>query len=360
MRKTPAAVAAGVTAFAVFAGGGVAYATVNKSIQVTVDGETQTVHTVSSDVESVLDRADVDIGNRDLVAPKPSSTVSDGDRVVVRHARQMTVTLDGETKKRWVTALNVEEALKQLGIRGNGMRLSADRSTRIPLSGMELTVSLPKNVSVTADKETKKVLSFGTTVAEAVEDAGVKLGTHDEVKPGKKAELENDMEIRVLRVTVEKTKKKVAIAPPVKKKKTDDLEKGDTEVDDPGKKGKKYVYYETRTVDGKKQERKKVREKVLKKPEPKVVLVGTKEPSTDFWTLGGWDWKYLAQCESGMDPQASNGTHFGLYQFSQSTWESVGGTGDPRDASPEEQTQRAYQLIQSAGTGQWTCPTRRI
>lgn len=366
MRKTPATIAVGVTALAVMVGGGVAYATVDKTVKLTVDGKPQTVHTLSGDVQSVLDKADVETGKRDLVAPKPETPVSDGDRVVVRHARQVTLTMEGKTSKRWVTALSVDEALQQLGIRNKEMRVSADRSTRIPLSGMELTVTLPKNVKVKTADDTKKVTSFGTTVADAVKDAGVTMDTNDEVKPGKSTELENGMKIRVYRVDIAKSKKKVTIDPPVKEKKTDELERGDTEVKDPGKPGEKIVYYKTRSVDGKKGEPKKIREKVTEKPETKVVLVGTKEPDSGggmdgtFWTLGGWDWKYLAECESGMNPNASNGTHFGLYQFSQSTWESVGGTGDPRDASPEEQTRRAYKLISTAGPSQWTCPTRRV
>ncbi|MQA02991.1 MAG: DUF348 domain-containing protein [Streptosporangiales bacterium] len=345
-------------------GGGVAYAAMDNSVQLTVDGKTQTVHTFSDDVSSVLEKADVDTGKRDLVAPKLSSSIGDGDRIVVKHARKVTISVDGKEQKRWVTALSVSEALKQFGLRDKNMRVSADRSTRIPLSGMEIEVSLPKRVSVTADDETEKLLSFGTTVGDAVADAGVSTDSNDVVKPKQSKKLEEGEKIRVYRVSIKKTKKTVAIAPPVKKEKTDDLERGETKVEDPGKAGKKVVYYKTRIVDGKKGEPKKIREKVLKKPETKTVLVGTAAPSSGmdgtFWTLGGWDWKYLAECESGMNPDASNGTHFGLYQFSQSTWESVGGTGDPRDASPEEQTRRAYKLIESAGPSQWTCPTRRV
>jgi resuscitation-promoting factor RpfB len=44
-----------------------------------------------------------------------------------------------------------------------------------------------------------------------------------------------------------------------------------------------------------------------------------------------------------------------LYQFSLSTWRSVGGTGNPIDASADEQTYRAKLLYQKAGSGQWGC-----
>jgi nucleoid-associated protein YgaU len=61
----------------------------------------------------------------------------------------------------------------------------------------------------------------------------------------------------------------------------------------------------------------------------------------------------IEQCESGGNPNASNGTHFGLFQFDLATWRSVGGTGDPRDASPAEQRMRAQLLLDRRGTQPW-------
>lgn len=64
----------------------------------------------------------------------------------------------------------------------------------------------------------------------------------------------------------------------------------------------------------------------------------------------------IAQCESGGNPAAVNPAgYYGLYQFSISTWQSVGGTGLPSEASVEEQTMRAKMLQAKAGWGQWSC-----
>jgi len=52
-------------------------------------------------------------------------------------------------------------------------------------------------------------------------------------------------------------------------------------------------------------------------------------------------WARLRACES----PTNGGTRYrGYYQFSQSSWRSVGGTGDPAAASLEEQTARAQAL----------------
>ena len=50
----------------------------------------------------------------------------------------------------------------------------------------------------------------------------------------------------------------------------------------------------------------------------------------------------IAACESGGNPSTNTGNGFyGKYQFTQETWQSVGGTGNPAAASEAEQDRRA-------------------
>jgi hypothetical protein len=63
----------------------------------------------------------------------------------------------------------------------------------------------------------------------------------------------------------------------------------------------------------------------------------------------------IAQCESGGDPSAvgGGGAYGGKYQFDQSTWQSVGGSGDPSSAPEAEQDKRAAMLLEQSGTNPW-------
>jgi hypothetical protein len=63
----------------------------------------------------------------------------------------------------------------------------------------------------------------------------------------------------------------------------------------------------------------------------------------------------IAACESGGNPAAigGGGAFRGKYQFTYSTWASVGGSGDPAAAPEAEQDRRAAMLYNSAGAGQW-------
>ncbi len=51
---------------------------------------------------------------------------------------------------------------------------------------------------------------------------------------------------------------------------------------------------------------------------------------------------------------SSNPNYRGAYQFSWSSWQLVGGTGDPAQAPPAEQDMRAAMLMQQYGWGQWS------
>ena len=64
----------------------------------------------------------------------------------------------------------------------------------------------------------------------------------------------------------------------------------------------------------------------------------------------------IADCESGGNPHAisAGGTYRGKYQFDYGTWASVGGNGDPAQASEAEQHYRAALLNERIGSIPWT------
>ena len=63
----------------------------------------------------------------------------------------------------------------------------------------------------------------------------------------------------------------------------------------------------------------------------------------------------IASCESGGNPRSigGGGQFRGKYQFMTSTWEAMGGHGDPAAASEAEQDYRAALLFVREGPGQW-------
>lgn len=65
-------------------------------------------------------------------------------------------------------------------------------------------------------------------------------------------------------------------------------------------------------------------------------------------------WDRLADCESGGNWSTDTGNGFyGGLQFTLSSWQAVGGSGYPSQASRSEQIARAQQLLASQGWGAW-------
>lgn len=72
-------------------------------------------------------------------------------------------------------------------------------------------------------------------------------------------------------------------------------------------------------------------------------------------------WDALAQCESGGNWQINTGNgYYGGLQFSKPSWEYVGGTGLPHEATREEQIARGEILQDRQGWGAWPACSRKL
>jgi LysM repeat protein len=79
------------------------------------------------------------------------------------------------------------------------------------------------------------------------------------------------------------------------------------------------------------------------------------EPAAPASNSGGSGvWDQLAQCESGGNWAIDTGNGYsGGLQFAQGTWEANGGSGNPANASREEQIRVAENVQASQGWGAW-------
>jgi LysM repeat protein len=72
-------------------------------------------------------------------------------------------------------------------------------------------------------------------------------------------------------------------------------------------------------------------------------------------------WDQLAQCEAGGNWAINTGNgYYGGLQFTISSWQAVGGSGLPSDASREEQIQRGEMLLARQGWGAWPACTAKL
>ncbi len=86
-----------------------------KDVTVVVDGQSVRVQTQADDVASVLTEAGVSVDHNDVVAPATDSRVDSGDTVVVRHSVPVTVDLGGDEVEVDVVGDTVADALVAAG-----------------------------------------------------------------------------------------------------------------------------------------------------------------------------------------------------------------------------------------------------
>lgn len=157
--------------------------------------------------------------------------------------------------------------------------------------------------------------------------------------------------IQVVRVNVRTRVKRNRIKPRTVRVKTARLRPGARKVAAKGRPGVRRVKV-TVKLHNTKVVRKKRAAKVVRRPKPRRVLVGTAARSVPG--ADRLNWRALANCESSGNPRAVNPAgYYGLYQFDTGTWRSVGGRGLPSKARPAEQTYRAKLLYKQRGRQPW-------
>jgi uncharacterized protein YabE (DUF348 family) len=285
--------------------------------------------------------------------------VDDGDDVVVRFGRQLHVNSDGQQRDYWTTALTVDEAIAQLDLRAEGARLSVSRSQPLGRQGLNLELATAKDITLVVGGKKSTPITYALTVGDLLAERNLNVGTLDFLSAPAGTPLRDGMTVRLDRVEQRRVAKSVDVGFSTTKKKTSSLDKGQTKVDRKGTEGRARVVYLVTVVNGEPTAQQTLQRDVTRDPVSQVVLVGTREPasSTSLPSSGdGLNWAALAQCESGGNPRAVNPAgYYGLYQFSLSTWASVGGSGNPIDASPAEQLKRAQILYARGGASQWGC-----
>ena len=253
----------------------VTWNSVDKNVDLVVDGHARTVTTTASDVSQVLHAQGYRLTSHDLVAPSASSALSDGMRVVLRRGRLLHLSIDGEQRDIWTTAPTVQQALGQLGYTTSDF-VSVSRSRRLPLQPTDMTIRTPQPVTVIHDGRTQHVSSTDTTVGDLLRDLELSVGPKDRISIPQSAVLQAGDVIRIRRVgekTVTKTKK---IDHTTVHKNDPKLADGRTKVTQQGHDGTQRITYSVVFVDGKKVARTVLSKDTVRQPRNKIVSVGTK------------------------------------------------------------------------------------
>jgi uncharacterized protein YabE (DUF348 family) len=268
-----AAVLAGVV------GATVAWANVDKTVTLHVDGEVQKVHTVAGNVRGVLAIVHYPVGPHDIVAPGLDARVHNGSNIVLRRGRLLHLNVDGAPRNIWVTAPTVADALTQLGYPETDYA-SVSRDLRLPLSPTRIEVRAPKRVRITADGKSWMTTTTAPTVAELLSQVGIAVGRQDMLSAVRNSPLRNGMHVSVTRIQHNNIVRNHPVPFSTKQVSDPAMYVGDSKVVRAGRNGVESVTTAVVYIDGKLVGKTIVKRVVTKPAVAEVVHVGTKPRPT--------------------------------------------------------------------------------
>jgi uncharacterized protein YabE (DUF348 family) len=331
-------------------GGTLAFFLAQKAVTITVDGQARSVGTYAGTVGELLEEEGLEPAAHDVVLPAPHQSVDDGDTVVLNRARPLELTVDGVSREVYVTALSVDEALQQLGYRADGLVLSASRSDRLPLDGMALSITTPKQITLVADGQERVVTTTAATAGDLLAEQGIALSETDRTSLFLEQALLHRMQLQVFRVQVSEVP--VTSEIPFETVETPDPTafEGDETVTQPGQDGEQVATIRVTTVDGVVTQRETLSTEVTREPVAEEVSVGTKARPAPPAVASGSVWDQLAQCEAGGNWAINTGNgYYGGLQFLPSTWHAYGGAGMPHENSREQQIAIGQRVVDANG-----------
>ena len=348
-------------AFVAVGGTTYGYSSLGTTVTVSVDGQAREVSSRESTVGGVLEAQGIEVGAHDIVAPALDEPVEEGTLINVRLGKPLELTVDGKTSTHWVTATDVESALGELGRSFTDARLSLNRGLTFGRSGVDLQVVTPKKLTlrIAGEKKVTRALS-ALTVEEALKQMGVTIGKHDRTAPGRTHIVEDGDKIVFTDIrwkTKAVTGESIDFA--TVEKDDSSMTQGTTSVARTGEPGMRNVVYRLIFRNGTLAERHQIKQRVTREPVDALVNVGTAEPAPEVaapnYAVGSSGWDSLAQCESGGNWSINTGNgYYGGLQFNLGTWQSYGGSGLPSNNSRETQIAIAEKLrAASGGYGAW-------
>ncbi|WP_368986124.1 ubiquitin-like domain-containing protein [Caldifermentibacillus hisashii] len=253
------------------------YQGTKKNVSLTLNGNKKEIKTHAETVHELLGELKINYKKQDYLSPSVNAKVKDNMQIVWKPAYMVILKLNGEEKKVWTTRKTVKEFLaeSEIAIKEQD-QLSVPLETKIK-QGLIINLDTAFQVVVNDGGEERTVWSTSTTVADFLEQQGIKLNELDRVEPGLDQMIGENVPINIVRVekvtdVVEEPLEFATVT-----QKDSNLESGKQQVVQEGKTGKVQKTYEVILENGQEVSKTLISENVMENATDKIVAVGTKE-----------------------------------------------------------------------------------
>lgn len=200
-------------------------------------------------------------------------------------SKDIEVTINGAAEKYETTSRTVGEFLEEKQIKLDKLDVVSPKKTKWIADGDTIKITKAVPFTVSADGQLKSLKALPKSIAETLESFKIAVGTEDRVTPALSEQLTAGTEIVVNRIIKKKKSVLKTVDYKIETKSDTALPAGTTKVVSEGKKGQVKITYACIYSDGKLIKKKELSRKIVKKPVARIVAKGTKE------TISGKEYK---------------------------------------------------------------------
>jgi len=245
-------------------------------------GSDRGILTSASTLRAALTEADIHLDPNDMVEPGlDQPLVATNYDINIYRARPVTI-VDGAVRKKIMSPHQTAQQIAEQA----GLQLQKEDATEMTANtdivsqGAGVQLKIDRAISLTFMMYGKKttVYTHKTTVAELLEEKGIKLAENDTVSVPLETKITKDMVISLWREGIQTVTLEEPVAFEVEKILDADQPIGYRQVKTPGEAGLRAVTYEVDARGGQEISRKEIQSITTKEPKKQVEIVGAKPP----------------------------------------------------------------------------------
>lgn len=265
-------------------------ATLSAGALVNAAAATATADEVTASKAYVESSTEFEVGNGDVVVSTNKNFNMSFD---VIKANKITIDNCGEKQTISLAKGTVQEVLDRTGITLTDNKSVTPSLNTVITDDTNIYVYNAKNIKLTTNGTEMSVKAPEGTVENALNILGYTVTDNDILNVDKNAQVEDDMEIILKKVTYVDEVSTEKISYDTIEKDSDDILTGESEVSQNGADGEKEVTKRCKYIDGKYASTKVIGEKVTKEPVDKVILNGTKRGTTTDTSGAPVSYRYM-------------------------------------------------------------------
>lgn len=261
-------------------GSGTAYGThelTKQSVSVSINGNKQQLRTHANTVGELLESQGVSTRSEDKISPAIQTKLENNMKVAYVSSKPVQLTVDGQKETIWTTAETVDDFLAEQKLAlGDHDQVQPSKDKKLT-EDAKLTINKAFQIKLSDAGKEKQLWTTSTTVADFLKQHDLELSDMDKIEPSLDEKLTADHKVTITRIEKVTDVVEEKLAYQVKRKEDRSLETGKEKVVQKGKEGTLKKHYDVVKENGKEVSRKLVKEESGDDSIDKIVAVGTKD-----------------------------------------------------------------------------------